>query len=151
MPILVLSMHAEEAYAERVLRVGAQGFVWKNAGAERILHAIRQVSEGGLCFSQSVAMRMLAAACGLADESRRNPGVAILSDREMAVFELMGQGRNSAEIAESLSLDVKTVEAHRLSMKRKLKVRSLAHLTSRAIRWVLDEQSGAAREAGLRG
>jgi len=130
--ILVLSMHDEALYAERVLRAGAAGYVMKQEATERILFAIRHVLNGGIYLSERMSTRFMHQLVGgrvLAGGS----SVERLSDRELEVFGLIGQGRGTRQIAEQLHLSVKTIESHRAHIKEKLNLRNATELVHRAI------------------
>lgn len=132
--ILVVSMHDELIYAERVLRAGGRGYIMKQAGGEKFLHAIRQVLAGQICVSETMSARILETFSGRHAESKNSP-VAKLSDREFEVFQLIGQGRGTREIAVQLHLSVKTVEAHRAHIKAKLELKTATDLVRFAVRW----------------
>ncbi len=135
--VLVLSMHDETFYAERVLRAGARGYVTKDDASEKVLTAIRTVLNGNIYVSEPMAARMLSK---FVDGGRDGgTGVDRLSDRELQVFEMLGQGVGTSDIADKLHLSVKTIDSHRENIKRKLKLDSAAELLQHAIQWV---QSG---------
>jgi len=133
---LVLSMHEEELYAERAMRAGARGYVRKRETSKNILAAIRRVLEGGIYVSQklsnTLALKFLEGheAVGVA-QSR----VGQLSDRELEVFELLGQGRSTSEIADQLHLSLKTVQAYCVRAKEKLGLNTAVELLREAILW----------------
>jgi DNA-binding NarL/FixJ family response regulator len=132
--VLVMSMHDENLYAERVLRAGGRGYIMKNEGGERILEAIRQVLQGRVYVSPNVSAALLD---GLtrprARASQAVPGV--LSDREFEVFQLIGQGLSGRQIGQRLNLSIKTVGTHRQHIKRKLGMRTGPELVRQAVRW----------------
>ena len=134
---LVLSMHEEELYAERAMRAGARGYVRKRETSKNILAAIRRVLEGGIYISQKLSNAMAQKflkgqeAVGVA-QSR----VGQLSDRELEVFQLLGKGRSTSEIADELHLSLKTVQAYSVRAKEKLGLTSAAELLREAILWV---------------
>ena len=133
--VLILSMHDENLYAKRALRAGARGYVTKQEPPEHVVDAIRQVLAGTLYVSSAVATEIIRE---FADGSPAQPtegGVASLSDRELQIFELIGSGNSTREIAGMLSLSPKTIESHRAHIKRKLNIRSSAELTHFAIRF----------------
>src|SRR6266702_140050 len=110
--VLVISMHDESLYAERVLRAGGRGYIMKQEGGKKIMQGIRQVLAGETCVSQAISSQIVDAVAG-----RRKPAaspVETLTDREFEVFQLIGQGRVTKEIAEQLHVSVKTVEVHRV-------------------------------------
>lgn len=133
--ILVLSMHDELLYAERVLRAGARGYVMKQEGGKRIMEAIRAVLAGQVCVSEKMSARILNAFTGRAAGTGTSP-VETLTDREFEIFQLIGQGRSTKEIAAQLHISVKTVEVHRVNMKARLKLATSPELVHYAVRWV---------------
>jgi DNA-binding NarL/FixJ family response regulator len=137
-PILVLSMHDEAVYAERVLRAGANGYIMKQEATERVLIAVRRILQGQVYVSDRMASRMLLQLVSkqVPDESA---AIARLSDRELEVFRLIGAGRGTREIAQTLNLSVKTVESYQAHIKEKLALRSARALMQRAIEWRLSE------------
>jgi len=138
-PILVLSMHDEKFYAERVLRAGARGYIMKAAAAEKVLTAIRQVLNGGVFVSKFVADEILGKVSGNpAALSRDQWGK--LTDRELDVFLLIGKGYGSQQIAKRLHISTKTVETHRANIKHKLGLSSTGELLQQAI--VYAQQAG---------
>jgi DNA-binding NarL/FixJ family response regulator len=131
-PMLVLSMHDESLYAERALRAGARGYVMKRQGAEQLVDAIRTVLRGQVWISSTVSDRILGRMAGVAPQGAGSP-VDTLSDRQMEIFDLIGRGLGSHEIAERLHLSVKTVDSHRENIKKKLGLRSPAELIRAAV------------------
>jgi DNA-binding NarL/FixJ family response regulator len=134
--VLVLSQHDEMTYAERVLRAGAKGYVMKENATTEILSAIRTVLAGGIYVSQKIsdlALRRMTGNNGLPETF--GSFIDILTDREMQVFGLLGQGNSSRAIAESLGLSLKTIESHRENIKRKLELADAAALVHRATLW----------------
>ena len=138
LPILVVSMHDELIYAERALRAGARGFIMKQEGGERFLQAIRQVLAGKVYVSEKMSARILENFSGGAVLNSGSP-VHRLTDREFEVFQLIGQGVGTREIAGRLHLSVKTVEVHRANIKEKLHLATGTELMRFAVRW-LDAQ-----------
>lgn len=133
--ILVLSTHDESLYAERALRAGAKGYVMKHESTERIMSSIRDVLHGQIAVSRAISSQMLQRV------SHKQKGHAasefeLLSDRELEVFRLIGQGRGTRQIAAGLHLSVSTVETHRTHIKEKLHLRSAPELVRRAVEWV---------------
>ncbi len=143
--ILVVSMHDEMMYAERVLRAGARGYIMKEAGGERLLAAIRKVLAGHVYASEKMAAKILA---GLADRRPRGSLSPIekLTDREFEIFQLIGQGKGGREIAQQLHLSPKTVDVHRSHIKEKLALKDATALVLHAVRWLEAENSGPSRE-----
>jgi len=132
--VLVVSMHDESLYAERVLRAGARGYVPKHAGAAKMVEAIRAVLNGKIYVSEQMSAHFLEQLSGRSSAQMRSP-VEQLSDREFEVFELIGQGLSAREIGKRLYLSAKTVDAHRANIKEKLKIKTTAELISYAARW----------------
>ncbi|MFZ5895096.1 MAG: response regulator transcription factor [Myxococcota bacterium] len=134
-PILVLSMHPEALYAERVLCLGANGYLNKQTPLGTVLTAIRQVLAGGMFVSQSVTDAILRS---LASSSRGKVSLGFerLSNRELEVFRLVGSGLSSSQIADNLHISPKTVETHRARIKEKLGIESSAELVVKAATWV---------------
>jgi len=135
LPVLVLSMHDESLYAERVLRAGAKGYITKQEATKKILQAIRQVLSGQIYISEKMASRMVhKMVLGRAD-SQKSP-IERLTDRELEVFQLIGRGHGTRRIAADLHLGVKTVESYRARIKEKLKLEDGTQLLQQAIQWV---------------
>jgi len=137
-PMLVLSMHDESLYAEHALRAGASGYVMKQAAANTLIQAIEKVMDGEIYVSKNMSSQMLKMAFRSGSEESRT-GVELLSLREIEVFELIGRGNSTREIAEQLNLSVKTIETYRAHIKDKLQLRSGTELMQRAIHWVENE------------
>ena len=140
LPVLIISMHDEALYAERVLRAGARGYIMKQEGGHKLLQAIRQVLTGQIYVSEKMSARILETFSGRKSEQSASP-VAKLSDREFEVFQLIGQGKGTKEIAQHLNLSVKTVEVHRAKIKEKLSLLTATDLVRYAVRWA--EAQGA--------
>jgi DNA-binding NarL/FixJ family response regulator len=132
--ILVYSMHEENVYAERCLRAGAMGYLMKGESAGRILQGIRQILNGGFCFSSSLLASIVSGG-GPRTGARGEPG-RMLSDRQLEVFEMVGRGFDSHEIGEKLGLSSKTVDAHKANIRQKLGLASARELLMEAVRWV---------------
>ena len=135
--MLVASMHDETLYAERVLAAGAHGYINKQEAQENIIQAIRQVLNGKVYLSQHMTERFLS---GMVDATGDKRDIDSLSNRELQVFELIGQGTTTSQIAEQLNLSVKTIETHQAHIKKKLGLGSAHELNRRAIRWVMDQE-----------
>jgi DNA-binding NarL/FixJ family response regulator len=127
--ILVLSMHDEAIYAERLLSQGASGYIMKQAATEQLITALRTVLRGERFISEALQSSLVARKSDDGSQKSR------LSARELQVISLIGQGLGTREIAENLSLSVKTVETHRLTIKRKLALETNAQLVQYAIKW----------------
>jgi DNA-binding NarL/FixJ family response regulator len=134
LPVLVISMHDEALYAERVLRAGGRGYIMKQAGGEKFLGAIRQVLAGQIFVSDKMSARILEIFSGRQSKTSSSP-VQKLSDREFEVFQLIGQGIGTRDLAAQLHLSVKTVEVHRANIKKKLNLKSAPDLVRQAVRW----------------
>jgi DNA-binding NarL/FixJ family response regulator len=132
--VLVLSMHEESHYAERALRAGARGYLMKRETTRKVITAIRQVLEGKLCVSEAIAAAMAAQFVEGKTLSTQSP-VEQLSDRELEVFEWLGQGRTTRQIAETLRVSVKTVQAYCARIKEKLNLTCATELLREAVRW----------------
>jgi DNA-binding NarL/FixJ family response regulator len=139
--VLVVSMHDELVYAERALRAGARGYIMKEAGGENLLTAIRQVLRGEVYVSPRMSARILAAMSGTRPRGSSSP-IEKLSDREFEVFQLIGQGKSTRDIAEQLHLSPKTVDVHRGHIKEKLELKDATALIRHAVRWVETQQLG---------
>ena len=133
MLILVISMHDEALYAERVLRAGARGYIMKQESGPTMMQAIRQVLAGRIYLSDKMSARILENAVG--QRTKASP-IERLSDREWEVFQLIGRGKSTVQIADELHLSTKTVEAHRARVKEKLDLQTMTELISFASRWV---------------
>ncbi len=140
-PVLVLSMHDESLYAERVLRAGAMGYVSKQESTRNILAAVRCVLEGGVHVSPGVAGALVKRMVGGLHGQESSP-VARLADRELEVFQLIGRGQGTRKIAESLNLSVKTVESYRARIKEKLQLDDGIQLLQRAMQWMESYDDG---------
>jgi DNA-binding NarL/FixJ family response regulator len=140
LPVLVFSMHNETLYAERALRAGASGYVMKSEGAEKLMEAIRGVLRGEIYLSPLMRERAVhrfasgpAAAMGSA--------AGALSDRELEVFELIGQGLGTRQIAQRIRVSTSTVETHRAHIKEKLDLRSATELVRAAVEWLTGREN----------
>ena len=132
LPLLVISAHSEVVYADRVIRAGAQGYVMKSSPSSEMLRAIRTVLDGDIALSEEMRSRLL----GSYLTGRPATAIEQLSDREMEVFEHLGQGRSTVETAEAMCISRKTVESHRASIKRKLDIKTSNELVQRAAVWM---------------
>jgi len=138
LPILILSMHDESLYAERALRAGAKGYIMKHEATERVITAIRRVLAGEIYVSDSMAAKMVSKlATGITPPS--TSPVEGLSDRELEVFRLIGEGHKTRDVAEKLHLSVKTIETYRAHIKEKLGFRDGNELFRFAVEWVNSE------------
>jgi DNA-binding NarL/FixJ family response regulator len=137
MKILVLSMQDEALYAERVIRAGARGYITKNESPGKILFAIRKVLNGEIYWSEKAAARV---ASKVARSSRSSSDFSVegLTDREVQVFELLGAGQSTQQIAMALHINASTVETYRARIKEKLNLKNALELLQCAIRWSND-------------
>jgi DNA-binding NarL/FixJ family response regulator len=134
-PVLVFSMHFETLYAERVLRAGGRGYIMKSAGAAKLVEAVRSVLRGEVYLSEAMRDHVIHRfAGGPAAIAGNNTGS--LSDRELEVFELIGQGKSTRDIAAQLQVSTSTVETHRAHLKEKLDLRRATDLVRSAVEWV---------------
>jgi len=132
--LIVLSMHDEALYAERALRAGARGYVMKREASKSVLASIQRVLEGGVYVSERILNRLVQGPAVPRERSVTSP-VERLSDRELEIFRLLGQGRTTSQIATDLNLSLKTVQTHYTRAKEKLGVSSFTELLRAAIRW----------------
>jgi DNA-binding NarL/FixJ family response regulator len=133
-PVLVLSMHDELLYAERALRAGASGYIMKDASTAEVVEAIRKILRGELYLSAEMSKRLVNRAVNH-EAPVNNTAVSTLTNRELHIFELIGQGRKSSEIADSLHISIKTVEAHRANIQKKLSLQDHIELLRYASHW----------------
>ena len=136
--ILVSSMHDETLYAERALRAGARGYINKQQATEKIVEALRRILDGRIYLSERMTDRLLSRVVDTSDDEKKI-SVDRLSNRELQVLELIGNGVGTAEIAERMNLSVKTVETYRQRIRQKLSLKNGAALASFASQWVLQE------------
>jgi DNA-binding NarL/FixJ family response regulator len=135
--VLVLSMHDEELYAERALRAGAKGYITKNEASTEVIEAIRCVMNGDVYASRQMTAKLLERMTQKRSNSEL-AGMETLADRELEVFQMLGRGKSTREIAQTLNLGESTVETYRARIKEKLQLRSAAELYLRAGQWVRD-------------
>lgn len=133
--MLVVSRHDESLYAERALRAGAKGYVMKFESSETLLDAADRVLQGGIYVSREMNEKILNGMIQGRKETSESP-IELLSDRELEVFEWIGRGHSSAEIADLLHLSTKTIETYRARIKEKLGLRHASELMFHAIKWV---------------
>lgn len=136
LPVLVLSMHDESLYADRALRAGASGYLMKREALNSVITAVRTVLDGEIYVSPTMAKRLIAQHVG---GSGARPAVERLTDRELEVLQLIGEGIEIREIAAKLRLSPKTVEAHRAHIKEKLNLANAREVARFAVQWV-DQQ-----------
>ena len=144
---LVISMHDEALYAERVLRAGGQGYIMKQEGPEKMLEAIRMVLAGQFYLSAKMSSRILGVLSG------RRPGsptaISRLTDRQLEILELTGEGKDSHAIAKLLHLSFKTVDAHRAQIRERLGLKNYTELISYAARWVEAQPSPSGKKSAF--
>ena len=141
-PVIVLSVHDEMIYAERVLRAGGRGYLMKDTPPERMLEAVRTVLAGGVFASRTVTDHLLHSLSTTKTQGKPSFPLERLTDREMEVFEWIGRAKSNHEIATLLGISPRTLDAHRAHIREKLGLGDGGELTRHAIRWV---------EVGLRG
>lgn len=135
LPILILSMHDESIYAERALRAGANGYIMKQEATEKVLVALRRILAREIYVSSRIASKMLQHFVGTSAHHSRHSRVDELSDRELEVLRLMGEGHGTRQISEALHLSVKTVESYQAHLKDKLSLRNSRELVQYAVKW----------------
>ena len=140
LPVLILSMHDESIYAERALRAGAQGYIMKQEASEKVLVALRRILGHEIYVSERISNRMLQRYI-VSPKEGRPPSIADLTDRELEVFRLIGEGHSTRQIAEELHISVKTVESYQAHIKEKLSLRSGRELVQHAIQWSISEKT----------
>jgi|SRR5450631_904867 DNA-binding NarL/FixJ family response regulator len=142
LPILVLSMHDEVIYAERILSAGANGYIMKQAAGEQFLVSLRRVLDGGIYVSEAVGNSMIKKIAAGGAFTSANP-VDRLSTRELQILHMIGKGMSTRETAKSLNLSIKTVESHRQRVKRKLNLCTGAQLVQYAVNWFASSDGSA--------
>jgi DNA-binding NarL/FixJ family response regulator len=138
-PVLIISMHDEALYAERVLRAGGRGYIMKQSGPDKVIQAIRKVLSGGISVSDRISTQILDN-LSTARSKATTAATSKLTDREFDVLRLIGQGKEPHDIAKHLHLSIKTVDTHRGHIKSKLGLKNGTELVHYATRW-LGEQS----------
>jgi len=132
---LVLSMHEENLYAERAIKAGAKGYIMKNDLTDNIVKAIRSILEGNLYLSEVITSKLLNYMVNEDEKKGDEMEIKKLSDREFEVFQFISRGVKTSDIAKEINLSVKTVEAHKLSIKKKLNLKNSHELNKYAIEW----------------
>jgi DNA-binding NarL/FixJ family response regulator len=143
LPVLVISMHDEMLHAERALRAGARGYLMKEAGGEKMLEAIRKVLSGQVYVSDKMAGKIFDIFSGRRAQSHQQSPIEKLTDREFQVFQLIGQGKTTKDVAKQLNLSSKTVDVHRGHIKEKLELKDATSLVRYAVRWVETQAGGS--------
>lgn len=134
-PVLVVSMHDESLFAERALKVGARGYIMKQEAIEKMMEAIRKVLRGELYVSERVSANIVKRFVDGKADGMSSPE-ELLSDRELEVFQLIGQGFATRQIADQLHVSIKTVEAYRANIKEKLNLKNATELIKHALHWI---------------
>ena len=137
LPVLILSMHNEALYAERCIRAGARGYIMKEATTENIILAIRKILSGDIYLSEDISSKILKKMAGIGSGDNT---VENLSDRELEVFRLIGEGMRTRDIADRLHLSVKTIESYREHIKTKLHLENASQLTHAAVEWAQSQK-----------
>lgn len=139
LPIMILSMHDEHIYAQRVLRAGANAYLMKQEAPEKVIDAIRRTLKGDIYVSEKVGAQILHQIVN----GRGASGSPIdqLSDRELEIIQLIGEGKATRDIASSLNVSVKTVESHRAHIKEKLNLKNATELVQYCVQWVEQENA----------
>lgn len=134
--VLVVSLHDEEVYAERALRAGAKGFIMKAEATDNVMTAIREVLQGGVYLSNAMRSKILHSLSGGGGGREKNI-TELLSDREFEVFQLIGNGLNTRNIAHKLNLSIKTIETYKSHLKTKLNLQDATEMIQYAVEWVV--------------
>ncbi len=134
LPVLVLSMHDENIYAERLLSSGASGYIMKQAAGDQLIAALRRVLAGGIYVSEQVGANMIERFAVSGRKHSMDP-IERLSNREVQVLNLIGRGKTTREIAQDLNLSIKTIESHRQRIKKKLSLETSPRLVQFAVNW----------------
>lgn len=142
LPVLVVSMHEESLYAERALRAGAMGYVMKQEPGKTVKAAIRKVLAGNMHLSETMSTTILAKYMRGEQTSQPSSPIQTLSDRELEVFRMLGQGKGARQIAEELQLSIPTVNSFRNRIKEKLSLKSSTEVMLHAIQWLRETSSG---------
>jgi DNA-binding NarL/FixJ family response regulator len=148
--VLILSMHDEMVYAERALRAGANGYIMKQEATETVLEALRRILGGEVYVSNRVANRMLRQLVGGAPKAKHS-AVDDLTDRELEVFRLIGEGHGTRQISDELHLSVKTVETYQSHIKEKMGLKNARELVQYAIQWVISESGSTDGQQAISG
>ena len=141
-PVLVVSMHDENVYAERALRAGARGYIMKEESPDQLITAILRVLEGGMYLSDNMSTLLLKSFTNARSRSAMSP-LQCLTDRECEIYQIIGRGKTTEEIAALLRISPQTVDVHRAQIKEKLNLKSGTALVHHAVQWVETEGSGA--------
>jgi DNA-binding NarL/FixJ family response regulator len=139
LPVLALSIHPECFYAERAIRAGAKGYITKQEATQKVVMAIREVLAGRMYLSQEMNNKLLSGLVGDNKSDFKTSPIDRLTDRELEVFGLLGQGKGTREVAERLCVSVKTIETYRLRIKEKLHIDTSSELLQHAFQWVNEQ------------
>ena len=135
--ILVLSMHDETIYAERSIKAGAKGYIMKHKVGDELLKAIYKVLNGKTYLSEEMSEKIISSSIKGKKKDMENNIIHILSDRELEVFELIGNGLTTQEISDKLFLGTKTIETYKTKIKQKLNLKNATQLTKYAVEWII--------------
>lgn len=135
-PVLVLSMHDESLYAERVIRAGAKGYITKDEASDKVMFAIRKVMGGEIYLSEHMTSRVLKSLTGAGKNTPMGPAINRLTDRELEVFQLIGKGKTPREIADTLHLGMTTIDTYKARIKEKLNLKNATELIHEAAEWL---------------
>jgi DNA-binding NarL/FixJ family response regulator len=141
LPVLILSMHDESIYAGRALRAGANGYIMKQEATEKVLVAIRRILQGEVYLSERLTTSMVNQFVHRSAPTKSSP-LLNLTDRELEIFRLIGEGHGTRKIADELHLSVKTVESHQAHIKDKLALKTGRELVQHAIEWAVNASGG---------
>jgi DNA-binding NarL/FixJ family response regulator len=141
LPVLILSMHDESIYADRAMRAGANGYIMKQEATEKVLVAIRRILRGEVYLSDRLTNSMLRQYVRRATPMKASP-LLNLTDRELEVYRLIGEGHGTRQIADELHVSVKTIESHQAHLKDKLALRNSRELVQHAIEWTVNLNGG---------
>jgi len=136
LPVVVLSMHDETVYGLRALQAGAKGYVMKREKTSKLVEAIRQVLAGHIYVSHQLSTHLVSELSRSKGKASNQTGINLLTDREFEIFQLIGSGKKTSEIANALSISIKTVNAHRSNIREKLSYDSFNDLLVNAVRWI---------------
>ncbi len=137
--ILVVSRHEEELFAERAVRAGAQGYIMKIDAGDQVVDAVRKIASGGVYLSEKISSKLLLNLAWGGEQKEKSP-YEVLSDRELTVFRMIGQGRHTREIAERMHISTKTVDTYKARIREKLDITDGAQLLRQAVQWFREKE-----------
>ena len=137
--ILVVSRHEEELFAERAVRAGAQGYIMKIDAGDQVVDAVRKIADGGVYLSEKISSKLLLNLAWGGEQKEKSP-YEMLSDRELTVFRMIGQGRHTREIAERMHISSKTVDTYKARIREKLDIPDGARLLRQAVQWFREKE-----------